>query len=73
MRYNFNINECENYVNSDDIVSVVCGEWKESNIPCEDYICSVCGGANWYYGSNGMGTHSRYCHNCGAKMNRGEK
>ena len=51
-----------------DVVPVVHGEWKESNIPCEDYVCSVCGGANWYYGTNGMITLSKYCPNCGAKM-----
>ena len=72
MRYNFDPNQCSNYVNPDDITPVVCGKWKESNIPCEDYVCSVCGGSNWYYGTNGVMARSKYCPNCGARMDGGK-
>jgi hypothetical protein len=41
------------------------GSWLPSEIDCEDFKCSVCGGAAWYY--NRVQT-SRYCPNCGAFM-----
>lgn len=47
------------------------GEWEVSNIPDEKYVCSVCGGACWYYDYQGEVAKSRYCPNCGAKMKRG--
>ena len=47
------------------------GEWKASDIPDEKYVCSVCGGACWYYDYQGDVAKSRYCPNCGAKMKDG--
>ena len=44
------------------------GEWVTSDIPQEKYVCSVCGGACWYYDYQGDVAKSRYCPNCGAKM-----
>lgn len=44
------------------------GHWEKSDIPNEEYVCSVCGGACWYYGYNGRLGKSRYCPNCGARM-----
>ena len=56
---------------SADVKPVVHGKWVESSIPCEEYVCSVCGGACWYYDCDGVVAKSRYCPNCGADM-RGE-
>ena len=47
------------------------GEWLTSDIPQEKYVCSICGGACWYYDCQGEVTRSRYCPNCGAKMKGG--
>ena len=47
------------------------GEWIPSDIPQEKYVCSVCGGACWYYDYQGEVAKSRYCPNCGAKMKGG--
>lgn len=47
------------------------GEWLQSDIPQEKYVCSVCGGACWYYDYQGEVAKSRFCPNCGARM-RGE-
>lgn len=47
------------------------GEWLPSDIPQEKYVCSVCGGACWYYDYQGYVAKSRYCPNCGAKMKGG--
>lgn len=49
---------------------VVHGRWKQSEIPCEKFRCSVCGGAAWYYDVGKNVVKSRYCPNCGAKMDR---
>lgn len=43
-------------------------KWIESNIPCERFVCSECGGACWYYDVNKTVSKSSYCPNCGAKM-----
>lgn len=48
--------------------TVKSGRWEKSDIPCEEYVCSECGGACWYYGYNGKLGKSRYCPNCGARM-----
>ena len=48
------------------------GEWEASDIPDEKYVCSVCGGACWYYDYQGDVAKSRCCPNCGAKMKGGE-
>lgn len=48
------------------------GEWITSDIPQEKYVCSVCGGACWYYDYQGDVAKSRYCPNCGSKMKGGE-
>lgn len=48
------------------------GEWIASDIPCEKYVCSVCGGVCWYYDYQGDVAKSRYCPNCGAKMKGGD-
>ena len=52
------------------VVEVRHGEWVESDIPDEKYVCSVCGGACWYYDYQGDLAKSRYCPNCGAQMDR---
>ena len=44
------------------------GRWVNSEIPNEKYVCSVCGGACWYYDVQGEVAKSAYCPNCGAKM-----
>ena len=44
------------------------GHWIKSNIPNEEYVCSECGGACWYYDYQANVAKSRYCPNCGAKM-----
>lgn len=44
------------------------GHWKKSDILNEKYVCSVCGGACWYYDYQGDVAKSRYCPNCGARM-----
>lgn len=46
------------------------GEWVQSDIPQEKYVCSVCGGACWYYDYQGEVAKSRFCPNCGAKMRK---
>lgn len=48
------------------------GHWINSNIPNEEYVCSECGGANWYYDYQANVTRSKYCPNCGADM-KGEE
>ena len=44
------------------------GEWVESEIPNELYVCSECGGACWSYDWDRTIVKSFYCPNCGAKM-----
>lgn len=44
------------------------GHWVESNEPNEKYVCSECGGACWYYDYEGEVAKSKFCPNCGAKM-----
>lgn len=44
------------------------GRWIKSNIPNEEYVCSECGGACWYYDYQASVAKSRYCPNCGLKM-----
>lgn len=49
------------------------GHWIESNIPNEKYVCSECGGACWYYDYQANVAKSRYCPNCGTKMESEDK
>lgn len=51
--------------------TVKIGHWEKSSIPNEKYVCSVCGGACWYYDYQGNVAKSRYCPNCGAHMTDG--
>ena len=44
------------------------GEWIDSDIPNEKYVCSNCGGACWYYDYEGEVAKSNFCPNCGADM-----
>lgn len=44
------------------------GHWIESNIPNEKYVCSECGGGCWYYDYQADVVKSRFCPNCGTKM-----
>lgn len=44
------------------------GHWIKSNIPNEEYVCSECGGACWYYDYQASVAKSKFCPNCGAKM-----
>ena len=48
------------------------GEWLPSKILNEKYVCSVCGGACWYYSVHGEPTKSNFCPNCGAIMKGGD-
>lgn len=56
-----------------DVEPVRHGRWEKSNIPHEKYCCSVCGGACWYYDYAADVARSRFCPNCGAKMDGKEK
>lgn len=56
-----------------DVAPVVHGHWESSGEPCEKFNCSVCGGASWYYDYHGDVAKSRYCPNCGAKMDLEEE
>lgn len=47
--------------------------WIKSEIPYGEYICSNCGGACWYYDSSGTVYKSKYCPNCGCKMDEVSK
>lgn len=51
-----------------DVQPVRHGRWVKSEIPDEKFVCSECGGACWYYDYEGEVARSRYCPNCGAKM-----
>lgn len=55
-----------------DVAPVVHGHWEVSDEPFEKFKCSVCGGACWYYDYYGDVATSRFCPNCGAKMDEGE-
>ena len=54
-----------------DVKPVRYGKWIKSEIPCEEFVCSECGGACWHYDTNRIVSKSRYCPNCGAKMKGG--
>lgn len=43
-------------------------KWIKSEIPGEEYVCSLCGGACWYYDVEKGIAKSRFCPTCGAKM-----
>lgn len=47
-------------------------EWVKSDIPGEEYRCSKCGGACWYYDFTHDVKKSRFCPNCGAEMEEDE-
>lgn len=47
------------------------GAWVKSEILCEGYVCSECGGAAWYYDVGKTVLKSRFCPNCGARMEGG--
>ena len=51
-----------------DVAPVVHGKWEQSKIIEEVYNCSVCGGSCWYYVVDGYLGRSKYCPNCGARM-----
>lgn len=55
-------------VNNGEWARVKHGKWIKSDIPCEEYVYSECGGACWYYDYRATVAKSRYCPNCGAKM-----
>ena len=42
--------------------------WIKTDTPGEEYICSKCGGACWYYDFRATVKKSRFCPNCGAEM-----
>ncbi len=44
------------------------GHWINSNIPNEEYVCSECGGACWYYDYRAKVAKSKFCPNCGCRM-----
>lgn len=44
------------------------GRWIKSEIPNDEYVCSECGGSCWYYDVEKGVAKSRFCPNCGAKM-----
>lgn len=62
-----------NAVPAADVSPVVHGCWEVSDTPCERFECSECGGGCWYYDYQGDVAKSRYCPNCGAKMDKGEQ
>lgn len=49
------------------------GRWIKSDIPNEEYVCSECGGACWYYDYEAAVAKSRYCPNCGSRMGEVEE
>lgn len=49
------------------------GHWIASDIPNEEYVCSECGGASWYYDYQAHIKRSDFCPNCGAKMQERSK
>lgn len=51
-----------------DVAPVVRGRWEPSDTPCERFRCSECGGGCWYYDYQRDVAKSRFCPNCGAKM-----
>lgn len=51
-----------------DVRSVKRGQWIISTIPQEQYVCSQCGGACWYYDYMRELGKSKYCPSCGAYM-----
>lgn len=53
-----------------DVAPVVHGRWEVSDTPCERFKCSECGGGCRYYDYQGALPKSRYCPNCGAKMDK---
>lgn len=55
-----------------DVAQVVHGRWEVSDTLCERFKCSECGGGCWYYDYQGDVAKSRYCPNCGAKMDKEE-
>ena len=59
---------CSFFIPAADVEVVRNGEWVESKILDERYVCSICGGACWYYDYQGEVAKSRYCPNCGAMM-----
>ena len=46
----------------------VIAKWIKSDIMEEEFVCSLCGGAAWYYDHAGVVKKSAYCPNCGAAM-----
>lgn len=65
MGVRFNPDECENYVNVDDVSHVKYGHWiVEWNV----HECSKCGQCFEYEGYMGHMDFFNYCPNCGAKM-----
>lgn len=50
--------------------SSMVGAWTKSNISCEKWVCSECGGACWYYDVEKEVSKSNYCPNCGARMKK---
>lgn len=49
------------------------GHWIKSNIPNEEHVCSECGGACWYYDYQANVAKSRFCPNCGCRMESEDK
>ena len=43
-------------------------QWIKSDIPGEEYRCSKCDGACWYYDFMHDVKKSKFCPNCGAEM-----
>ena len=44
------------------------GLWVKDSICGGAYVCSECGGSSWYYDAHCYITKSRFCPNCGTKM-----
>lgn len=68
------------YIDSEDVKTIpsadvrpnIHARWEKSEIPNEQYVCSACGGAAWYYDWHGQIAKSKYCPNCGAVMDKPE-
>ena len=59
-------------IDTQDIINITPAThamWQKSSNLSEGYVCSNCGGAAWYHAYSDQVAKSKYCPNCGAKMN----
>lgn len=72
MEKHANDNVCDLFKNAADVVEVMHGEWIMTDLRFAEMSCSICGFT--YYGEYDEECMSKYCPECGAKMDgeRGE-